>query len=359
MTPSPTATPTATPTETPAPTPTPWQVVFDFVGDREDWTSVTVPLVFGEPQFAWQPDSLKIISLSNVNTFGYWKSPEDAVPVAAGYLYRARFTVSTDITDQSRVPQIRLRANSSNLQQSDYLGVDSTGDGGASPVPSGTDYDLYFVPPADDTFSMLAFDLLNFTADDAANAEVSLESVIVNRFALDSLTTPTIVALYTFDTSTEGWTTGGAPAIFTPPTYNHGAGELELHSASNTNTFGYWQNNGADIVVASDRLYRGVFAIRTDVTDRSRVPELRLRFNTANLQASQTLGIDSTGDGASSPGTTSTPYDGLYFQPPANCVGEGLIVSFDLLNFDTGDAAQASFFLDSATIEALLPPPAP
>jgi hypothetical protein len=111
--------------------------------------------------------------------------------------------------------------------------------------------------------------------------------------------------------------------------------------------------------VASDRLYRGVFAIRTDVTDRSRVPELRLRFNTANLQASQTLGIDSTGDGASSPGTTSTPYDGLYFQPPANCVGEGLIVSFDLLNFDTGDAAQASFFLDSATIETLSPPTSP
>jgi hypothetical protein len=86
---------------------------------------------------------------------------------------------------------------------------------------------------------------------------------------------------------------------------------------------------------------------------------MRVRFNTANLQVSCVLGIESSGDGACSPGTTNTTYDGLYFVPPANCVGEGLIVSFDMLNFSPDDAPNGSLILDRAMIEAFSPPSAP
>ena len=106
-------------------------------------------------------------------------------------------------------------------------------------------------------------------------------------------------------------------------------------------------------------MYRGTFEVRTDVTNPAVVPEMRLRFNTGNLQASHTFGIQTAGDGANSPGTTNTTYDWMYFLPPATCVGEGLIVSFDLLNFNPFDAASASLSLDRATIETLEPPSSP
>ena len=67
------------------------------------------------------------------------------------------------------------------------------------------------------------------------------------------------------------------------------------------------------------------------------------------------LFIASIGDGANSPGITNTTYDQLYFLPPANCVGEGLIVSFDILNFNPEDAPTASLILDRATIKRLSP----
>jgi hypothetical protein len=56
---------------------------------------------------------------------------------------------------------------------------------------------------------------------------------------------------------------------------------------------------------------------------------------------------------------TNTTYDRLYFLPPANCVGEDLIVSFDILNFNPDDAAEASLILDRATIETISPPASP
>jgi len=296
---------------------------------------------------------------TNTNTFGYWVSPQDAVSADADYLYRARFTVSTDITDQAVVPQIRLRANSLNLQQYDVLSIESAGQGGSSPAVTGTDYDLYFVPPANETAFMLAFDLLNFNPNDAAVAELMLDTVTVDRFALSALSAPTTVQDYTFGLSTEGWTTGGAPIAFTPPEYSHAAGALQLRTTTNTNTFGYWVNDPADITIKADKLYRGTFMVRTDVTDPTAVPEMRIRLNAGNFQASQTFGISSIGDGANSPGTTNTTYDRLYFLPPAPCVGEALIVSLDILNFNPGDAAEASLILDRALIETLWRPSSP
>ena len=157
----------------------------------------------------------------------------------------------------------------------------------------------------------------------------------------------------------DGWTTGGAPIVFSPPEYIHAAGALELRALTNTNTFGYWVNTPADITIEADRLYRGTFEVRTDVSNPALVPEMRLRFNTANFQASSTLGIVSSGNGANSPGVTNTTYDRLYFLPPANCAGEGLIVSFDMLNFLSEDAPDGSLILDRATVETLSLPTLP
>ncbi len=207
---------------------------------------------------------------------------------------------------------------------------------------------------------MLAFDLLNFNPYDAAHAELALESVLVERFALDTLDDSTGTSwTYDFETTQEFWFPGDGTYAFTDPEFIWDEGALHLRSMTNTNTFGFWHSDGIDVIVEDNRLYRGTFEVRTDEPERSLVPQMRLRFNIANLQAARTLEISSIGDGANSPGTINTIYDQLYFLPPANCVGRGLIISFDMLNFDPDDAAEASLILDRAIIETLLPPTLP
>jgi hypothetical protein len=367
-TPVPTPTPTATetpaetptPTETPVPTPTPWTIVFDFTENCSDWTTATAAVAFTPPDFVCDIGFLRMFSQTNTNTFGYWQSPGDAVPADAAYLYRARFSVLTDVTDQSRVPQIRLRANSVNLQQSDYLAIESIGNGAASPTTGGTDYDLYFVPPANDTNTILAFDLLSFDPGDEALAGVALDQVVINRFDLGSLSAASTVADYLFDGETEGWTSHDVAAVFTPPTFSFSSSALIMQASNNTNCFGYWQSSAADIMIDADQLYRGTFLVRTDVTSRSAVPQMRLRFNTEDLQASRTYSVESIGNGGNSPTTTYLPYAKLYFVPPESSVGHGLIVSFDMLNFTPyEDAANGSLLLDEAVIEEMTPPVLP
>lgn len=417
-----------------------WSIAYGFAEDSEGWIPVPVSSV----DCVWEPGYLKIISSENTNAFGYWQSPEDAIPADANYIYRARFKVSSKFVlryDKSLVPQMRLRMNSLNLQQYDCLSIESAGDGGASPEPfwdtiligtvvsrvevgrgcwglrtddgesyqlirgpeelyqdglrvvcwgrvrddmgsacmigtifevvgwqgldsalqepPGTDYDLYFVPPANDTAAMLSFDLININPDDAALAELVLNTVTVDRFALDSLSSPVVARDYTFELGLDGWTIGGAPMAFSMPYYIYSSGALELRSTTNTNTFGFWGSDPTDITIEANKLYRGTFEVRTDLTDPTMVPQMRLRFNTANFQASRTFGILSIRDSANSPGTTNTIYDRLYFLPPENCAGEGLIVSFDILNFTPDDAADASLILDRALIETLTPPASP
>jgi hypothetical protein len=332
---------------------------YDFTVNAQEWTSHTVPLVFAEPSFTVVPGFLQISAHNNSSTFGYWQSPPDAVQFAANYLYRARFRVLSDQTSASLVPQIKLRVNASNFQQSDYLTIESSGDGGASPTRAGTIYDLCFVPPSNAERAILAFDMLNFNPEDAAQATLSLDSVLVERFPLDMLSTPTVVRAYEFTTSEEGWTTGSATMAFTSPQFIRDSGALVLRSTTNTNTFGFWKSDAADITIAPGRLYRGTFEVRTDVTNRAAVPQMWLQFDTSNLQASRTLAIESVGDGANSPATTNTTHDQLYFLPPANCVGDRLIVSFDMLNFSPDDAPTGSLIFDRATIESLAPPSSP
>jgi parallel beta-helix repeat protein len=324
---------------------------YEFSGSAEGWTTAAAA-AFSAPQCVFEPGRLKLISQNSTNTFGYWASAENAIPVAGGYLYRARFVVSSDVTMPELVPEMRLRVNSRNFQQADCLTIDSSGDGGASPTPEGSAYDLYFVPPRNADYCMLAFDLLNLNPYDAARAEIALESVLVERFPLNALDdSTTTVCSYDFGWGTDFWTAGDGTFVFTDPEFFWDEGALHLRSTTNTNTFGYWHNDPIDVIVEADRLYRGTFEVRTDEAEQSRVPEMRLRFNTANMQAARTLEIASIGDGANSPGTASTMYDHLYFLPPPNCVGKGLIVSFDLLNFSPDDASTASLILDRATIE--------
>jgi hypothetical protein len=264
-----------------------------------------------------------------------------------------------------QVPGIRLRATAQTFQQSDCLYITDPARF-LSPLASSLP-PLFFEPPMssvsreeelDDVFC--ALDLLSF--DPAADLDTSyvLKSLVVDRIPTDALewTTPTLVREYKFGTSVESWSLAGAPEEFTMPdgTYDPTSGTLILRATNNTNCFGYWHSNPDDCVTSScGELYRATFEVHSDITDRTKVPEIRFRINTEDGQLGVSHSIQSTIDSemspyfdAARPARTFT-YNIYLWKPPA-AYQDKLILSCDLLNFSPFDSASGSIILDSARV---------
>jgi hypothetical protein len=306
--------------------------------------------------------NLQITATNNKDNFGFWQSSPDAVPVVADHLYVAQYRVSSDVDDPQESPQIRLRLNSQNIQQADYLVIESSGDGGYSPTAEGKDYLVYFVPPSsalgqpedlDDMF--MAIDLVNFNPQDAPFATTSLDSVVVRRIALDKLPQAETIRTYTFDRSTEGWQFVTVPDCFSTPRSGRSNGALQITATNNKDNFGYWFVLANDIHIEANKLYRGRFTVSTNITDKSKVPTVRCRLSSSNFQATRALEIMSGTDGANSPGQNATTYD-VYFLPPQHLVGtpdDGLIIAFDMMNFTPQDSPSATVSLHSVSLQSL------
>ncbi len=334
---------------------------YDFDLTNEGWSAVTVP-GFTPPYFYYMPGQIKFAAQDNTNTYGYWTSEPDAVPVIANSLYRTSWTVATDVTDPLAVPHMRLRVNSQNLQQADILVVSSAGDGSHAPIPEGwTTYEMYFVPPEsalgkpeDQDDLILSFDILNFDPSDAADGSLLLDSVVVDITALGALGTPTLLKIWSFDTDTEGWQ-HGSPSLFTEPVSDNFGDALWLIAQDNTNTFGFWSSPSEQVQVEANRLYRVQFDVSSDLTDREPVPGLRLRVHSEDFQAGIMKVISSVTGAEMSPTLGGRTYD-LYFYPPQSLVGtdaDGILVAFDILNFDPSDAATGALMLNSVLVESL------
>ncbi len=329
---------------------------------NEGWTSGTT-FSFTPPNYSYLLGNIILSAQNNTNTYGYWTSEEDAVPVVADCLYLASWTVATDVTDPLAVPQMRLRVNSQNLQQADMLVVGSTGDGSYAPIPEGwTTYEMYFVPPEsclgkqeDQDDLILSFDILNFDPGDAANGSLLLDSVVIDIIAVNALGTPTVLKTWEFDTDAEGWQYGSAPIFFTEPVHDNIGGALWLIAQDNTNTFGFWSSPSEEVQVEANRLYRVQFDVSSDVMNREAVPGLRLRVHSEDFQAGVIKVISSVNGAEMSPTPEGRTYD-VYFYPPQSLVGteaDSILVAFDILNFDPTDAPTGALMINSARIESM------
>lgn len=330
---------------------------YEFELGTEGWQSGAVPAVFTEPVFSSGPGYLGMMSVDNTHTFGFWQSDENAVPIIPGTLYRVGYRVSTDLTDAARVPTLRFRVNTQDNQQSSFLVVNSGASGSYSPTPEGQTYELYFEPPAkkfgtrenSDDF-LVTMDLLNFDPNDAAQATVWLEQLDVERFPLSWLRNVREVEHYSFETDAEGWQFSSVPTMFTPPQSGVGDGALQLMSTSNTNTFGSWVSPRPDSWTETpEMLFRGIFVVRSNQIDRSRVPAMRLCLITGDALEVAGQVVTSTGAGEWSPSTAPEFYR-VYYKSHAS----GAPVTqewIDVLSFDPNDAVGATLYLDHVTIE--------
>jgi parallel beta helix pectate lyase-like protein len=333
---------------------------FHFTDDEEGWTELSIPSVFTAPEFSHENGKLVITSAYNINTFGCWQSPIDGIGLEQGYLYRATYSISTNLTDPARCPLIRLRASSLNNQISNIQDISSRGGGLYSPAQENRAYSLYFSPalisPAKISAPediILFFDLVNMDVSDDPFAKIFLDDLTLERINPNSLVKIETEKSWDFEEDpVTGWNKVSMPSVYTAPEFSSSGGALTLKSMD-AKTFGFWSTDYEQINIKKDRLYRGTFTVSTDVSDQSKVPGCRLRLSTETFDSICTLEIASLGNGYNSPTKDGKDYQ-LYFVPPQHIEGtelDDLLVSFDIKNFSASDETEGSLSLENLLIE--------
>jgi len=118
---------------------------------------------------------LDLTSTTNTNTFGFWASPTTDITIQDYTLYRAQFTVGTDISAGTQAPTVRLRVYSADNQIAHCLQKQAL-----TPMSS-SDYAILFYPPTTVAGQGLgvAFDILNFDPSADPQGRISLDSVTI------------------------------------------------------------------------------------------------------------------------------------------------------------------------------------
>jgi len=331
---------------------------YDTVTNAEDWNFVAAPGVFNQPSAGISPAGITLTSHDNTNTFGYWSNNEKPFIIHNDNVYCAQFRVSTDVEDRTRVPYTRLRINTSDYKSYHSLLVTSVDPASCAPTIEGDTYELYFFPGQNSPEQVkdnklrrgiISFDMLNFDPLDAAGATLTLEEVLVNRLPVEALGGATELAVFNFEEGAGSWLFSGATPEFTAPLTPSIPGGLALQAVNNFDTFGYWYMDSVFSTIYSDTLYCIEYDIKSNQTDKSRVPELRLRAYDERYQLVSDTGVKSVMDGGDSPDIEGGTYCLFYKSLPA-LKDSVLGLSFDLINCDTTDDAGGILFLDSVRV---------
>lgn len=296
--------------------------------------------------------------------FGYWQSVRGWIPRRDDSIYRVEFSVASDQEDPAKSPSLRLRVNSDSYQQSDIFRINSLGDAGLAPTIEGTSYRMYFEPidvgqARSERLDGLnvSFDLVNFDPKDAADGELTLQSLTIDAIPIAQLGEGTILQSWTFaDGAPRGWISGGAAQSYEVPQAEAAARGLTLRARHQLGVYGYWSSpNDGFFAPDAGALLRFTFAVASDQVDPALVTQLRVRMHALDGQVAVLKVVESHGDGANSPTTAGKQYR-LYFEVPPAEAGKALIASLDLLAFNPQDAEESALVLEGVIIEQL---PAP
>ena len=343
--------------------------LYDFDSDAEGWLFSGAIDTLDAPTDSVGDSCLKMQAVNNTNCFGFWYSPIDAIPeLIADSIYRARFGINSDQADKSLVPSFRVRWNASTQKQGEYIMVNSNINGEASPDTTVVDYDLYFRPQADSlapgTTAYLSYDLINLNPNDAADGQLWLDYVQVDRVAVADAGSTTSVQSYTFDANEEGWTSTPAISTFDQPifTYNPG-GWLEMQCDSSNNTFGFWQNPQDQIALNNSVLYQLRVKAGTDAGIskilQNEPPMIRVRmYDHPSNQMCSVMQIPAWTkyeevSGSKQPVVLSDFY--AYFANPLG-VGPSLGIAIDIVNLDAEMSPTGLIGIDEVELSSLTIP---
>ncbi|MBN1902103.1 right-handed parallel beta-helix repeat-containing protein [Candidatus Sumerlaeota bacterium] len=333
---------------------------YSFDLGSEGWDVISAEPAYTAPLFSAENGNLVIRSTDNA-TFGFWESPNYAIPVFENTLYRGVWKIFTDVEDQSMVPGLRIRLNEEDFQTAGEHMVNSNLNGDASPTTTGSNYRLFFRPLQGSSMKqekaghvLCAFDMINLTPTDKPDGALFLEEFTLEWISLASIEDQfTTITIFDFAGDALGWEYRSAPAVFDEATPIVTSTYIGLRAVS-AKTFSYWESPPQ--TVTAGVLYRARFYVSTDVTNRSIVPMARLRENSLINQSSDMIIVDSSGNGDSSPVPGEwTKYD-LYFVCPPSVEANGILLAFDLVNLNKKDKADGALFLDRVEIHSMPDP---
>ncbi len=215
----------------------------------------------------------------------------------------------------------------------------------------------------DDVFCSL--DLMAFNEEDDLDTTYVLSRMLVDRLPVECFDVEEVMGDYEFTEDAEGWTYGGAAGVYEMPQFSHVPEALLISAQGETNCFGFWNSDPADVVTSTAaELYRATFYVRTNQPDRWRVPTFRLRLGTSLGRLITTQEILSANDSEMSPyyDSADPAYQfeyPVYLYKPKTEEPLNLLLAFDLLNFDETDDAETLLILDRVRLDRLTLPTFP
>ena len=332
------------------------QCIYEW-GDGEGWNPAGAPDSFLMPDASRENKRLNLRCHNNTNTFGYWFSQKDAIPVAPGTIYKSTFSLASNIEDQTKVPCIRVRFNRQNEQMADIIVINSRGDAAMSPGPAGKTYTFFFTAPQteialpkDENDIYVSFDVVNFDNTDAAEAEVSLNWINIDAVPEDRVPEGEKVVSYDFSEGNAGWHTETAP-IFTAAEFQSKTC-LGMKALNNKDTYSAWVSPVDMIPIQADTVYAINWTLFSDQTDKSIVPGIRLRAGEDSQRFIIAKFIFSNTEGDESPDCMGAEFKQFYYAAP-ELVGANLYIGFDMLNFNEADSPDAMVGLKSVRVMAI------
>jgi len=220
------------------------------------------------------------------NQYGCWelKTSSALQSCTENYLYRARYNLMTDQTDNGAVPFVRLRWNDVSSLTLAAFHVDK---GPNAITTSWRNVDSYFFKNPEDagtgTNFLIYLDLIDFTPAQTGN--IYCNSVDVTRYMV-SPASATLVAQFDTNEDFEKWSRFDAGSLLDPVTSGSGSGSLWLESPGPLETkhlnFGGWglDYNADGPKFEAGHLYCAVFTLRSEnQSARIHLPMIRMRFS--------------------------------------------------------------------------------
>jgi len=174
-----------------------------------------------------------------------------------------------------------------------------------------------------------------------------------------------------FESGPQSWTFDSPGGFFTSPNGFHDDGEIRMKATNNTDTFGFWDSpvellpplvlkDAPRNRQVSETFYMSEWSVTSDEFTQSAVPQFRMRSTLSDLSYTAVHTVTSVGDADYAPEILLLKQFDLeasrtYFQPFMAPSGRNALFSFDMLNIDPTDTADAELGLEALTVEPDIP----
>lgn len=301
--------------------------------------------------FQFLGDTLRITSNNSNICYGMWIRGWDSAQTNQELLYKISANVSTDEANQSIVPEFRIRVNNADAQLGAMLNINSSGNGEAAPISTPRKYDFYYQPVQGTlrsfSSSYLSFEMLNF-GPDSPTASLDLSSYNVSIVPMEKVSILfNFVQKYDFSSSAQGWIYNIVSGVPSPDLFWE-LRHLVFKTYSNKDTFAHYTS--PEISVKPGEIVKIEATIGTNVTLQEKVPTIRLRANSSDLQISSMLVITSAGYGEIPPVKDKPKKYTMYLTIPDFAITNAFRISLDVLNIDSYDEAECEVYLENLEV---------